>query len=178
MLAEVIISQPKGDTMKRKVAIVAAVIVIGYLGSLIFAWNWEAVYGRYIASKFFDNIIANNYEEAFDYIYYYDYLETHFKRTIAYDVAKEAWVARMRDLQNRGVAPVAFSDLTMKRDDGYGYGELTLSVAENGETNDYTMIVHFHDQLFRYGITRLEILDRPGEDKEWAAAMSGTILNE
>ncbi|WP_461204901.1 zf-HC2 domain-containing protein [Clostridium sp. DL1XJH146] len=113
-------------------------ILIGILGPTINS----SISAKNSATKFFKNIKEENYEEAFEYLYYYDQA-SDLPPNISYEDAKEIWINRIKDLKENGTYLKSYNELQVRIDDSYAIGKLELTLVENGEEKTFETSIWF-----------------------------------
>lgn len=91
---------------------------------------------RSSAKKFFQKIEEGKYEQAFDYLYYWDEA-SDIESTMTYEHAREIWVKRVADLKKQDIYIKSFESLKVGLDDTYPTGSVELVVIEKGEEKRY-----------------------------------------
>jgi archaellum component FlaF (FlaF/FlaG flagellin family) len=155
-------------------AIVLFVVVIGIL-SVIFVPNIIENYQvRNAAKGVLDHVIEQEYEHAFEYVYYYDQA-SDLEPIISYSDGKNKWVSRVKSLKETGTFVIDYTHLRIWQDDGYPMGEVDLVLTINGKK------VKKEDVRLWFGKTsdgwKLGNFDYYRQDKEetWEHVLSGNL---
>lgn len=120
---------------KRKILIVSIILIIIFLVK-------DYIICYYEARNFFANVKNGNFEQAFNYVDYYD-IGDDVKPEISFEKAKNIWTSRMKNLKNEGVYLIDYNDLTVFKDDGYPIGDVMIRLSENGVVKEYKCHIHF-----------------------------------
>lgn len=118
--------------MKKVIGIVIIVGVISLLSAFFISGFTDKNQSRNAVEGVLDNVIDQNYEEAFKSVYIYD-RASDLEPTISFNDAKTKWINRVKDLKERGTYVVGYSNLRVKLDDTYPVGTVDLVIMENGE---------------------------------------------
>lgn len=94
------------------------------------------------ASEFLKNLKEENYEKAFEYVYYFDEA-SDINPKISYEYAKELWIERVKNLKENGTYLKDYKILKVEIDDTYAHGSVELTVVENGVQNTYEAYMWF-----------------------------------
>lgn len=111
--------------------VITIIISVGVIGLLAFPFI-PGYQSRSAAKGVLDNVINQNYEEAFESVYFFD-RESDSEPTISYEDAKKKWIKRVTDLREKGVYLVDYNQLRVRLDDTYPRGSVDLVIIENGE---------------------------------------------
>ena len=118
--------------MKKIFGVVIFVIVVGGLGAIFIPGIIDQNQSRIAAKSVLDNVIDENYEKAFESVYFWD-VASDLEPTISYEDAKYKWIKRLIDLKENGIYIIDYSSLRVWLDDAYPVGTVNLIVMENGE---------------------------------------------
>ncbi|MFS0671676.1 hypothetical protein [Ornithinibacillus sp. 179-J 7C1 HS] len=118
--------------MKKVIIIFISVGIIILLGVVFIPGLLDEYQSRSAVKNVLDNVIDEDYENAFDSVYYYD-VASDLEPIISYEDARKQWIERIKDLKQDGIYLVEYSDLRVKLDDTYPTGTVDLVIMENGE---------------------------------------------
>lgn len=122
---------------KRKIFLI---IIIVFFIAFILVKDYILCY--YAAKNFLTDIKYDNFEQAFNYVDYYD-IGDDVKPEISFEKAKNIWTSRMKNLKNEGVYLIDYKDLEVYKDDGYPIGLVMIQLSENGVIKEYKCSIHF-----------------------------------
>jgi len=122
---------------KRKILISIFPIIF-----IIFFLVKDYIFCYYAARNFLTDVKDGNFEQAFNYVDYYD-IGDDVKPEISFEKAKNIWTFRMKNLKNAGVYLIDFKALTVFKDDGYPIGDVMIQLSENGVIKEYKCNIHF-----------------------------------
>ncbi|WP_017381746.1 hypothetical protein [Paenisporosarcina sp. TG-14] len=122
----------KGGFVKKVIGLVIIVGVISLLSAFYIPGFTDKNQSRNAVEGVLDNVIEQNYDEAFKSVYIYD-RASDLEPTISFNDAKTKWINRVKDLKEKGTYVVGYSNLRVKLDDTYPVGTVDLVIIENGE---------------------------------------------
>lgn len=118
--------------MKKIITILFFVGIIGVLGYAYIPGVIAENQSRNATQGVLDNLIKQDYEKAFESVYFYD-RASDLEPTISYEEAKNKWVQRVKALKESGTYVVDYKNLNVKLEDTYPEGTVDLVIVENGE---------------------------------------------
>ncbi|WP_078551588.1 hypothetical protein [Bacillus alkalicellulosilyticus] len=118
--------------MKKKLLALLLITVVGLLGFAFIPGFLDIHQSRMAATEVLDHVIKQEYEEAFESVYYFD-IASDIEPLMSYDDAKEKWVERVTTLRDQGTYIVDYKQLRVRLDDTYPTGTVDLIMIENGE---------------------------------------------
>jgi hypothetical protein len=157
--------------------IITTIVFVGVIGSLAFGFIpgfIDKMQSRSAAKGVLDNVIEQDYEKAFESVYFYD-RASDLEPIISYDDAKQAWIQRVTDLREQGVYLVDYNQLRVSLDDTYPKGTVNLVIMENGEKKVKEDVQLWFAQ--REGMWKLGNFDYRHDDieEDWENALSGNF---
>lgn len=160
--------------MKKIITIIAVIVIIGLLAFAFVPGFIDKMQSRNAATDILDNVIEQDYEKAFESVYYFDQA-SDLEPIISYEVAKKKWVQRVKDLRENGVYLVDYNQLRVRLDDTYPRGSVDLVIIENGEKKikeDVGLWFALREEEWKLGN-----FDYHNDDieEEWEKALSGNF---
>lgn len=127
------------------------------------------------ANKFFRNLINNNYEDAFQYLYYYD-VASDLEPQISFSKAKSIWVNRVMGFKEKGIYIKKYTNLKVEIDDTYPHGKVNLLIVEDGQEKIKEMTLWFGPTNEGWKIGN--IYGNSNQENEFEKAISGFVKEE
>jgi hypothetical protein len=152
--------------------IVIVVAIIGIVGAVFVPGIIDETQAKSAAKGVLGHAIDQNYEEAFESVYFYD-VASDLRPTISYDDAKEKWINRVKALKEKGIYVVDYKGLSVRLDDTYPVGRVDLIIMENGEEKikeDVSLWFAQGEGSWKVGNFEYFIDD---QEEEWEYALSG-----
>jgi len=118
--------------VKKVSTIIIFVGIIGILGFSFIPGIIDKYQSKKAAVNVLDNVIDQEYEKAFESVYYYD-LASDLQPTISYEDAKSRWIKRVKLVKEKGVYLVDYNQLHIRLNDTYPEGTVHLIIMENGK---------------------------------------------
>ncbi|WP_175987360.1 hypothetical protein [Bacillus sp. Marseille-Q1617] len=118
--------------MKRFIPIFIFINVLGLLALVFIPDVIDKYQSRSAAEGVLENVINQNYNEAFDHVYFFD-RASDLEPEISFENAKKEWTDRLTGLRERGIYLVDYKRLRIYLDDQYPEGKVDLVFMENGE---------------------------------------------
>ena len=118
--------------MKKFIGGIVFVIIIGVLSVVFFPGLIDQNQSRIAAKTVLDNVINEDYEKAFESVYFWD-AASDLEPEISYMDAKEKWINRIKELKENEIYVIEYSSLRVHLDDSYPVGTVDLIAMENGE---------------------------------------------
>lgn len=162
--------------MKKILGVSLLIALVGLLFAFVFP-NTDGQQARQAAQDVLDNVIAKDFDEAAEHVYFYD-KASDLEPTITQEKGKSLWIERIEDWEASGASLVDFENLQIKKDDGAlrSYVDLTFDV--NGEK----MVKEGVHLMFAEpnGEWKLQYLEHLADDaaEEWEVTLSGHIPSE
>jgi hypothetical protein len=162
--------------VKNILAIIVFVGIIGLLGIAFIPGIIDKNQSRNAAENVLDNVIEQDYEKAFESVYFYD-RASDLEPTISYKDAKNKWIERVKELEEKGTYVVNYNQLRVRLNDTYPEGTVDLVIMENGEKKvkeDVRLWFGKNESGWKLGN-----LDYYKDDTEedWEKALSGHFSN-
>lgn len=160
--------------MKNIIASVAFVGIIGLLGIAFIPGIIDKIQSKNAAKGVLDHVIDQDYEKAFESVYFYDQA-SDLDPTISYEDAKNKWIKRVSALKEKGTYIVDYHQLSVRLNDTYPEGTVNLVIIENGEKlvkNDVRLWFGHTNNEWKLGNLNYYNDD---EEEEWEKALSGYI---
>ncbi|MEH7225383.1 hypothetical protein V7112_16365 [Bacillus sp. JJ1566] len=157
--------------------IITIIVVIGIIGLLTLAFVpgfIDKTQSRNAAKGVLDNVIEQDYEKAFESVYYFDQA-SDLEPIISYEDAKNKWIQRVTDLRENGVYLVDYNLLRVRLDDTYPRGSVDLVIMENGEKKikeDVDLWFAQREEKWKLGNFDYHNGDM---DEEWEKILSGNF---
>ncbi|MDF2684901.1 MAG: hypothetical protein K0S55_82 [Clostridia bacterium] len=129
----------------NKITVISVIVIIILLltAAVAFAipkdntwFSFEVFSTSLKVNSFLNAIIKEDYEGAFNNLYYYD-KATDIPPEISEAEAKQIWVERMEKLKVKGVFLESFNNLKLHTDDSYMQGTVVITISENGAPRSY-----------------------------------------
>ncbi len=161
--------------MKKMTTIIISVGVIGLLGFTFLPGFIDNIQSRSAAKGLLDNVINQDYGDAFESVYFFD-KASDLKPTIPHEDAKKKWVERVTDLREQGVYLVDYNHLRVRLDDSYPKGTVDLVFMENGKKEikeDVSLWFGSRDGTWKLGDFHYH-----KNDEDWEEALSGRFKEE
>lgn len=111
---------------------VTIVLLCVVLGSLFLPGAIDRYQSTQAAKGALNNLVTQNYENAFRNIYYFD-VASDLEPTIEFKEAETKWIQRVKDLEESGTYVTDYKGLKVKLDDAYPVGSVDLIIMENGK---------------------------------------------
>ncbi|OOE12823.1 hypothetical protein [Fictibacillus arsenicus] len=123
------------------------------------------------ASQFLKHAANQNFEEAFDQIYFYNgaYDEDV---TISEENAKGIWVNRNKKLFTEGTYIKSYDDLSIRMNDGWPIGYVDLVMVENGQEKKYRDVYISFNKKNKWKVGMLQTM----QEREWEKPYSGYVV--
>lgn len=119
--------------MKKNLSTIVTVILLCVVvGALFLPGAADRYQSRQAAKGALDNLVNQNYEKAFESIYYFD-VASDLEPTINFKEAETKWIQRVNDLEEDGTYVTGYKGLKVKLDDTYPIGSVDLTIMENGK---------------------------------------------
>jgi hypothetical protein len=118
--------------VKKIIVIFTSVSVLGLLALAFLPGVIDENQSRNAAKGVLENVINQNYEEAFEHVYFFD-RASDLEPEISYKDAKKEWIDRLTDLREQGIYLLDYHHLRVHLDDHYPIGYVDLVFMENGE---------------------------------------------
>jgi hypothetical protein len=150
-------------------------LVIGILAGIFGGAVKNRMLSQSSANNFFQNLIQENYEQAFRYVYYYD-AASDLPPQISYSKAKSIWIDRVKALKDKGTYVKEYTNLRLRSDDTYPIGTVTLTIVEQGQEKTIQMNVWFGPTYRRWKVGCIYENSEPITELE--KAMSGFIQDK
>lgn len=129
--------------MRNKIiSFVSIALVIGVLAGIFGGSFLDGRKAQASAKRFFKNLVQENYEQAFEYVHYYD-AASDLPPQISKSKAKSIWIDRVKALKDKGTYVKGYRDLNIRLDDSYPVGTVTLIVIEQGQEKALNMDIWF-----------------------------------
>lgn len=112
--------------------IVTIILLCVVLGALFLPGAVDRYQSKQAAKGALDNLVNQNYEKAFENIYYFD-VASDLEPTIKFKEAETKWTQRVKDLEEGGTYVTDYKGLKVKLDDTYPIGSVDLIIMENGK---------------------------------------------
>jgi hypothetical protein len=160
--------------MKQLLFYFAVVVILGLLSFAFLPGLIDQTQSKNAAKNVLENVIEQNYDKAFESIYFFD-RESDVEPTISYEEAKKEWIQRVTALKNEGIYLVDFKRLQVRLDDTYPTGTVDLVIMEDGKEKikeDVSLWFARGDEKWKLGM-----LNHYHEDREeaWEKALSGNF---
>lgn len=132
---------------------------------------WVKFQARQQATQFLKYAANQNFDEAFDQIYFFNgaYDEDV---TITEDVAKKSWIKRNKQLFTEGTYIKSYENLKIRTNDGWPSGNVDLVMVENGKVIKYKDIYLAFNKRDKWKIGMMQSL----HERDWEKAFSGHIV--
>jgi hypothetical protein len=118
--------------MKKILTISVVSLIIALLAYALVPGFIDQIQSRNAVKGVLDNVIDQNYDEAFESVYFYD-KASDLEPIISYEEGKKKWIQRVKDLAEQGIYLVDYKKLRVGLDDTYPVGTVDLVFMENGE---------------------------------------------
>lgn len=118
--------------MNKTIGITVFIIIIGVLGVIFIPGLIDQNQSRLAAKSVLENVINENYEKAFEGVYFWD-IASDLEPEISFEDAKNKWISRVTELREEGTYVTDYSSLRVRLDDTYPVGTVDLIIMENGE---------------------------------------------
>jgi hypothetical protein len=96
--------------VKKIIVIFTSVSILGLLALAFLPSIIEKNQSRNAAKGVLENVKNQNYEEAFEHVYFFD-RASDLKPEISYKDAKKEWIDRLTDLREQGIYLVDYHQL-------------------------------------------------------------------
>jgi len=127
---------------------------------------------RNAAKRVLDNVIDQEYEKAFESIYFYD-VASDLAPIISYEDAKDKWIKRVKDLKEKNIYLIDYNHLRVHLDDTYPVGTVDLIFMENGKRAVKENVhLWFAPKENSWRLGNFDYLSED-QDEEWEFALSG-----
>ncbi|RZT23965.1 hypothetical protein [Fictibacillus sp. BK138] len=132
---------------------------------------WVRFQASQQASQFLKQAANQNFEEAFDLIYFYNggYDEDV---TISEEKAKDTWVNRNKKLFTEGTYIKSYENLSIRMDDGWPIGYVDLVMVENGQEKKYRDVYISFNKKNNWKVGMLQTM----QEREWEKPYSGHVV--
>jgi hypothetical protein len=132
---------------------------------------WVKFQASQQASQFLKHAANQNFEKAFDQIYFYNgaYDEDV---TISENNAKNSWVNRNKKLFTEGTYIKSYDDLSIRMNDGWPIGNVDLVMVENGREKNYPDVYISFNKKNKWKVGMLQTM----QDREWEKPYSGHVV--
>lgn len=154
------------------ITFISIALVIGVLAGIFGGALKNRILSQYSANKFLQNLIQENYEQAFKYVYYYD-VASDLSPKISNSKAKSIWIDRVKALKDKGTYVKGYTDLRIRLDDTYPAGTVTLIIVEEGQEKTIEMSVWFGPSYGKWKVGSIHGNSAPKTELE--NAISGYI---
>ena len=162
--------------MKKLFGVIVIIGIISLLSMLFVPGIIAKNQSENVAKKMFQNLIEQNYEKAFESIYYFD--RASGEPNITYEEAKSKWVQRVKELKEKGVYLIDYHNLSLSTADRYEVvGTVDLVFIENGKESEKRDVqLRFFKKEGKWKLGLFSFYDaKLGE--EWDSILSG-FFNE
>ncbi|MFC4559192.1 hypothetical protein ACFO3D_13415 [Virgibacillus kekensis] len=157
--------------MKKGIAFTAGIVLIGLIIMLLMPGITDKSQAKSAAKEVLENVIDQNYEKAFESVYFYD-RATDLEPVISYKDAKEEWIQRVKDLRNNGIYIVDYKRLRVVLDDTYPVGTVDLVLSMNGKkTVKENVRLWFGERDGKWKVGDLNY----NKEEQWAKLLSGRM---
>lgn len=132
---------------------------------------WVKFQASQQASQFLKHAANQNFEEAFDQIYFFNGAYDE-EVTITEYAAKSTWVNRNKKLLTEGTYIKSYDDLSIRMDDGWPIGNVDLVMVENGREKNYPDVYISFNKKNKWKVGMLQTM----QDREWEKPYSGHVV--
>ncbi|MFC4768390.1 hypothetical protein [Effusibacillus consociatus] len=162
--------------MKRKITALIPLVTLALVRITVPILRFqEAEKAEKSVRNFFEHLIKEEYEKAFEYVGYFD---TYFdvEPTMSREEAKETWVNRVKRLKEKGFYVKSLEEVSVRKKDGHPRGTVTFRVAENGIEKAFWRGINFDQRWLKWKIVNFV----PGEPHLTLldGALSGRMRNK
>ena len=171
------IQKGKCEMKKISIKIVTVILLCVVLGTLFLPGVVDRYQSRQAAKGTLDNLVNQNYEEAFETIYYFD-VASDLEPTIHFNEAESKWIQRVNDLKERGTYVTGYKGLNVKLDDAYPIGNVDLIIMENGKETlkkNVRLLFFQSDRGWSLGGFDFHSGKSADTEEDWERAWSGHI---
>ncbi len=158
----------------RIIAFVVIALVMGVCLNTVGSYAFKIYQTRTVAADFLYNVSKGDFNQAFDYVAYFDFA-SDIEPKISYEDAKKAWVGRISELKSKDIYVKSYSGLRVWTDDTYPNGEVTLTVVESGVERKYRAKIHFAPYSKEWKIQNIYSWN-DGNQSELEKALYGYIV--
>jgi hypothetical protein len=156
----------------RIISFISIALVIGVLVGIFGGSFMDGRRSQASAKKFFKSLAQQNYEQAFEYVHYYD-VSSDLTPQISYNRAKSIWIDRVKALKDKGIYVKGYKDLSVRLDDTYPVGTVSLIIVEEGQEKIVNMNIWFSSTLEKWKVGSL--YEKVSPETEIEKAISGYI---
>ncbi|THE09144.1 hypothetical protein E1I69_23495 [Bacillus timonensis] len=160
--------------MKNILTIIIFVTVIGLLAFAFIPGFIDKYQSKTAAKGVLDNVIDQDYQAAFERVYFYD-KAIDLEPIISYEDAKSKWIQRVKDLREQGIYLVDYNQLRVGLDDTYPKGTVDLVIMQNGEKSVKKDVqLWFGPSEDKWKLGNFDYRQDDIEE-EWENALSGNV---
>lgn len=160
--------------MKKIISIAVFSVVIALLAYALVPGFIDQLQSRNAVKGVLDNVIDQNYEEAFESVYFYD-IASDLEPIISYEEGKKRWIQQVKELGEQGIYLVDYKKLRVDLDDTYPVGSVDLVFMENGEKKVKKGVqLWFAERDDKWKVGNFDYLYDDIEE-QWEHALSGNF---